>query len=173
VVAKKLEAMVRLGVANSRMKDFYDVVVLADLFDFDGALLARAIEATFVRRSTAIPRALPIAMSDEFAADATKQSQWKGFLRKSSLQHAGSLDETVRRLRGFAWPPMQAAANPALWSTTWPAGGPLGVSPACRTARGMRASRGFSVRARSSWSRSTTRAPARPGSSAALRGRAT
>jgi predicted nucleotidyltransferase component of viral defense system len=55
VVAEKLEAMVQLGMANSRMKDFYDVAVLARDFDFDGALLARAMRATFERRKTPLP----------------------------------------------------------------------------------------------------------------------
>jgi predicted nucleotidyltransferase component of viral defense system len=56
VVAEKVEAMVKLGMTNSRMKDFFDVVVLSRMFDFDGALLTRAIRATFVRRGTSLPR---------------------------------------------------------------------------------------------------------------------
>jgi predicted nucleotidyltransferase component of viral defense system len=52
VVAEKLEAMVQLGIANSRMKDFYDIVVLSRMFEFDGQLLVQAIRATFERRKT-------------------------------------------------------------------------------------------------------------------------
>jgi len=56
VVAEKLETLVQLGLANSRMKDFYDLVVLSRMFEFDGELLTRAIRATFERRSTPVPR---------------------------------------------------------------------------------------------------------------------
>jgi len=54
VVAEKLEAIVQLGLANSRMKDFYDLVILSRIFEFDGAMLARAIQATFARRKTPV-----------------------------------------------------------------------------------------------------------------------
>ena len=55
VVAEKLEAMVKLGILNSRMKDSFDLWVLAGHSDFDGAVVATAIRATFERRGTAIP----------------------------------------------------------------------------------------------------------------------
>ena len=61
VAAEKLEAMVKLGLANSRMKDFYDQAILARLFPFDGAQLASAIRATFERRGTALLEGAPIA----------------------------------------------------------------------------------------------------------------
>ncbi len=65
VVAEKFEAMVKLGIANSRMKDFYDLWVIACDFKFDGALLSRAIKATFERRGTALTTSVPLALSDE------------------------------------------------------------------------------------------------------------
>src|SRR5215210_5290390 len=83
VVAEKVEAIVQLGIANSRMKDFFDVAMLADLFPFDGALLARAIRATFARRLTALPHGLPVALTDAFANDASKRTQWTAFVRKA------------------------------------------------------------------------------------------
>jgi predicted nucleotidyltransferase component of viral defense system len=55
VIAEKFQAMVALGRANSRMKDFYDVWVLARAYEFSGASLARAIAATFTRRNTPVP----------------------------------------------------------------------------------------------------------------------
>src|SRR5260221_10916815 len=66
VVAEKLEAMVHLGLANSRMKDFYDLVILSRMFEFEGDLLARAIRATFDRRKTPVPSGLPIALTSAF-----------------------------------------------------------------------------------------------------------
>lgn len=68
-VAEKYEAMVSLGIANSRMKDFYDVWVLARDFEFDGATLARAISATFGRRKTQVPAVPPLALTSEFGRD--------------------------------------------------------------------------------------------------------
>jgi hypothetical protein len=67
VIAEKLEAMVLLGEANSRMKDFYDVWFLSRRFEFDGETLVRAIRATFDRRKTKLPTSVPLALTQEFA----------------------------------------------------------------------------------------------------------
>ena len=64
-----------LGMANSRMKDFYDVAVLARDFDFEGDLLIRAIRATFERRKTSLPTTLPVALTTTFSEDPTKNTQ--------------------------------------------------------------------------------------------------
>jgi len=77
VVAEKLQAMVVLGIANSRMKDFYDLYVLARDFAFDGATVTRAIKATFKRRKTEIPHATPLSLTEEFGCDGTKSIQGK------------------------------------------------------------------------------------------------
>lgn len=74
-VAEKFEAMVKLGGLNSRMKDFYDIWLLARRFDFDAATLAEAIHQTFLHRGTELPSTLPF--EGKFAAD--KQRQWKAF----------------------------------------------------------------------------------------------
>jgi hypothetical protein len=60
VIAEKFQAMVMLGIANSRMKDFFDLCVLARSFGFDGPILADAIRATFARRKTAVPAVPPL-----------------------------------------------------------------------------------------------------------------
>jgi len=124
VVAEKLEAMVHLGMANSRMKDFYDLLVLARMFDFDGDLLARAIRATFERRQTPLPSTLPVALTAAFADDPTKKTQWSGFVRKAGLQDAGSLAEAVVAVASFAEKPLLAAAQGTSPSATWHAPGP-------------------------------------------------
>ncbi len=74
VVAEKLEAMVTLGVTNSRMKDFYDVHLLASSFAFEGSLLARAIRATFERPGTPIPETQPLVLTREFLAAPERQT---------------------------------------------------------------------------------------------------
>lgn len=95
VVAEKLEAMVQLGLANSRMKDFYDLVVLSRMFEFNGDLLVRAIRATLERRKTPLPARLPVALTLAFTADPTKSIQWTAFVRKSAARDVGDLSAAV------------------------------------------------------------------------------
>ncbi len=54
-IAEKLEAMVKLGELNSRMKDFYDIWLLSRQFQFNGLDLQKAITATFSQRGTELP----------------------------------------------------------------------------------------------------------------------
>jgi len=110
VVAEKLEAIVTLGMANSRMKDFYDIRALAQEGALDTALLVKAITATFVRRGTAIPDTIPLGLSDEFARNPAKLAQWKAFLGKNRLE-APTLPEVVGELREFLIELMRAATR--------------------------------------------------------------
>ena len=124
VIAEKLEAMVQLGMANSRMKDFFDIVVLSQMFDFDGAVLAEAIRATFERRGTALPSGLPVALTPAFATDPTKRAQWAAFLRKSDAVVAvGDLPVVVSAAARFLGDPLEAAAAAPL-NARWEPGGP-------------------------------------------------
>ena len=100
VLAEKLEAVVSLGMANSRMKDFFDLQVLIQDYPADRRLAAVAIGRTFERRGTPIPASLPIGLSDEFAQDRTKQVQWKAFVTKDNLE-APALNEVVGIIRDF------------------------------------------------------------------------
>lgn len=124
VVAEKLEAMVVLGMANSRMKDFYDVAVLARYFDFDGDLLTRAIRATFGRRKTVLPSTTPVALTKAFADDRDKRTQWSGFVRKAGAGEVGALSETISAVRAFVEAPLLSAATGSPSPGTWRGGGP-------------------------------------------------
>lgn len=110
VVAEKFQAMVMLGLANTRMKDFYDIWMLSRHYDFDGDRLGRAIEATFERRGTPIPEELPDALSPVFAADVTKQRQWTAFVRDLDTG-APSLETIVSDLADFLMPYAQQARH--------------------------------------------------------------
>jgi len=110
VIAEKLQAMVALGRANSRMKDFYDIWLLSQSFPFDDDRLARAIAATFERRGTEIPAELPDALTPVFAEDDQKQRQWKAFLENVALD-PGSLADAIASVAGFIMPPAIAAAK--------------------------------------------------------------
>lgn len=103
VIAEKFQAMIDLGRANSRMKDFYDIWLLVKSFPFEDDRLARAIAATFARRLTPIPSELPDALSAEFAADAAKVRQWKAFTEDLAVM-PGALDEVVGELAEFLMP---------------------------------------------------------------------
>ncbi|MHC4674716.1 MAG: nucleotidyl transferase AbiEii/AbiGii toxin family protein [Planctomycetota bacterium] len=125
MIAEKLEAMVSLGAANSRMKDFYDLWILARTFDFQGEILKQAIAATFERRRTDLPDDIPYALTDDFVNDTTKQTQWRAFINRGKLlEEPPDFDETVERIRQFIVPPTQAASTGAPFSQQWHRGGP-------------------------------------------------
>ncbi|BDC49308.1 hypothetical protein F183_A16240 [Bryobacterales bacterium F-183] len=122
VVAEKLEALTTLGLLNSRMKDYYDLVLLSRLYAFDGKVLANAVAATFGHRGTAI-EAEPAGLTAAFYRDPAKVTQWRAFLKRSHLTDtAASLEETVRDLRTFAMPVLASAVSG--FAKVWPPGGP-------------------------------------------------
>lgn len=124
-VAEKVEALVKLGLANSRMKDFFDIVVMARMFPFDGAELARAIRSTFERRGTALPNGLPIGLTEEFAVDKMKLTQWTGFVRRAGAAiEMKDLASVVREARDFLVEPLAAAGAGELWGSRWEPPGP-------------------------------------------------
>ncbi len=110
VVAEKLHAIALLGMANSRLKDYFDLSVLLDREDLEPDLLAQAIRATFTRRGMAVPQNLPTGLSDEFATDGSRQSLWLAFLKKNGLA-IEPLTAVVQRLRARLWPAMTAASH--------------------------------------------------------------
>jgi Nucleotidyl transferase AbiEii toxin, Type IV TA system len=123
--AGKFQAMVNLGMTNSRMKDFFDLWSLAREFEFDGEALSKAIIATFERRGTGFPIGPPLALSDEFATDATKNTQWRAFLRKGSLTASdATFGDVVRFLRTFLGPLTDSMSNGEVFSGTWSPAGP-------------------------------------------------
>ena len=85
VVAEKFETLVSLGIANTRMKDYFDLWVLHQQGKFDDELLRTAIAETFLRRGKPLPKGVPVGLSDEFSGDVQKQRQWLVFLKKNQL----------------------------------------------------------------------------------------
>jgi len=108
IVSEKLHAMVKLGIANSRMKDFFDVYVLARGHEFEERLLAKAISRTFDRRNTAVPEE-PFALTAEFYSDRAKETQWRAFLKKNGLDAPELFSEVGDLLRTFLVPPLSLA----------------------------------------------------------------
>lgn len=125
VVAEKFQAMVVLGIPNSRMQDFYDIWKLAIDFEFDGELLSSAIAATFERRQTEIPASSPLCLTAEFSEDTQKANQWQAFCKKTVPDVGGfSLAEVVIQIEKFLMPLSIAAANNTDFTSNWPRGGP-------------------------------------------------
>lgn len=118
VIAEKYQAMVMLGQANSRMKDFFDLAVIARRTELEGATLAAAIAATFARRQTALPTERPLALTKQFGEDAAKLRQWQAFLNKNRITAAG-LGDTVALLDDLLWPPTVVAASKSEATATW------------------------------------------------------
>jgi predicted nucleotidyltransferase component of viral defense system len=108
VIAEKFQAMVALGLANSRLKDFYDIWILARTFDFKDARLAQAIAATFARRKTEIPTERPDGLTSAFAADPTKQQQWTAFVKEVAV-NPGTLAKVIEDVSAFLMPHAVAA----------------------------------------------------------------
>jgi hypothetical protein len=108
VAAEKLEAIVSLGMANSRMKDYFDLRALAREGVLDARQLGDAIAATFQRRQTLVPENMPHGLSDEFAHDAIKQAQWKAFLSKNRLD-APTLEAVIEEVCDFVKEPLRLA----------------------------------------------------------------
>ena len=124
VVAEKFEAMTKLGLLNSRMKDFYDLWLLSRRYDFEGATLAVAVQRTFANRKTAIA-ALPVALTPTFGNDPAKQMQWQGFLRKAKLENApASLQSVIEDLVRFLHPVAAAVAGGIPFHQNWTPPGP-------------------------------------------------
>jgi len=125
VVAEKYQALVSLGMANTRMKDFYDLWFIARRFGFDGTTLSKAINNTFARRVTPLPEQTPSGLSPEFYGDDQKNRQWNAFLRKGMLlTTTPTVEEVCRLLELFLVPPTTALNNDRAFLERWQPGGP-------------------------------------------------
>ena len=123
-IAEKLEAMVRFGVVNSRLKDFFDIWFLSRQFDFDGETLSAAIRATFASRQSTIP-ALPVGLSTIFGEDQARARQWREFVRRNRLDSAPEeFAAVIVSAADFLTPVTDALASGRSFSAIWRAPGP-------------------------------------------------
>jgi predicted nucleotidyltransferase component of viral defense system len=123
-IAEKFEAMVKLGILNSRMKDFFDIWLMLRQFDFEGPILAEAISKTFSTRGTSI-QPEPIALTTAFAEDTGKAAQWRGLVRKNRLVDVPqNLVEVVAAIAAFLKPIAQELEAGTAFKGIWKAPGP-------------------------------------------------
>lgn len=103
VVAEKFQAIVALGLVNSRMKDYYDLWAIHNTRSLKAKELDAAIQATFERRGTDIPREIPIGLSDDFINDEQKVRQWGAYI--ASINREGlTLRTVVEAIRSYTVP---------------------------------------------------------------------
>lgn len=125
VVAEKFEALISRDMANSRMKDFYDLKIMAQEFEFHGILLTTAIAATFARRGTPLPTEKPIALTEEFHQHPNKQSQWKAFIKARNLDNTIlDLSRITEEIQHFLLPLVSALTENKPFDKNWLPGGP-------------------------------------------------
>ena len=136
VVAEKLHAIERHGAANSRMKDYYDIVLISRSVELDGQDLAMAVSATFAAWGDVV-RPAPVGLGDGFAAD--RKSSWAGFVgkgRRDLKLDLPDFGEVVAEARAFAAPILEAAAGGEVFESTWIPGAGwkarLGTAPGLR-----------------------------------------
>lgn len=124
IVAEKFEAMIKLGVLNSRMKDFFDIWALSQNFEFDGTELAEAIWKTFAQRESPVA-ADAVCFTANFAADPSKSTQWSAFLRNGRLTDTPTrFSEIVATVQAFLKPVAAKLAAREAFAGKWPPGGP-------------------------------------------------
>ena len=120
VVAEKLHAVHRFGETNTRLKDFYDLYVLSEQFEFDAGRLGRAVAATFERRATRIDSTLPAGLHPRFFADDARVRQWRAYLSRNRLPGAPANFQVVgERLRAFLGPVWEGLATSLPANGTW------------------------------------------------------
>lgn len=123
-IAEKFEAMVSLGEANSRLKDFYDVWLLATTLGFEGHSVACALETTFRERGTALPAEVPPALTDVFATRSEILERWAAFVARSGAETSCSLSDVIEVLERFLIPVVDALVDGREFDSRWPPGGP-------------------------------------------------
>ncbi len=124
-IAEKFDAMLKLDMANSRMKDFYDLAILAAHLPFEGRVLQDALRRTLERRGAAVPAEIPTALTEAFFESPVKIAQWAAFARRLPQTTAPpALRQTVEAIRTFLLPPVLALSKEEAFEALWPPGGP-------------------------------------------------
>lgn len=98
VVAEKFHAIALFGMANTRLKDYFDLYVIFSRENLNAMTLAQAINATFMRRGMDVPKSMPVGLTNDFAMDTSRQAIWNTFVRKNDLV-ATLLPEVAAKLR--------------------------------------------------------------------------
>lgn len=125
VISEKFETMVKLGLLNSRMKDFYDIWLMMRRFDFDGLKLSEALKRTFTQRKTILPKDRPLFAEEIYDDKSDRQMLWRTFLKKGNIKHVREkLSTTAREIEGFLFKPLDVIEKKQKFNKKWKASGP-------------------------------------------------
>jgi len=119
VLAEKFHAMVFLGLANSRMKDFFDIVTIASIMPLESATLQSAIQATFDRRDTIFYETQLNLFSKPFKTNKDKQVQWQAFIKKNSLVVIDDFTATLDKIKILLEPLYQRIVSDEMEYKNW------------------------------------------------------
>jgi len=120
VISEKFEAMIKLGLLNSRMKDFYDIWLMTRQFKFKGANISSAIKKTFNNRKTDIPNKKPLFADEIYDEKSDRQTLWNAFVKKGDIQHAPeTLSATAKEIERFLVEPVIAISENIAFDKTW------------------------------------------------------
>jgi predicted nucleotidyltransferase component of viral defense system len=119
IVSEKFHAMIRHAELNSRFKDYYDIWLISETFEFEGQSLQKAIQATFKQRDTELPAGQPVGLTSMFAS--TNQTRWSNFLKKMNLenQESNSFVNIVEKIWRFLEHPLQASISNTSSNLNW------------------------------------------------------
>ena len=120
VISEKFEAMIKLGLLNSRMKDFYDIWLMMRQFDFKGSNIAKALIKTFKHRKTILPTGRPLFDEEISDEKSDRQTLWIAFLRKSDIKHApDKLSIISKEIENFLIEPIIAISKDNKFCKKW------------------------------------------------------
>ena len=124
VISEKFEAMVKVGLLNNRMKDFYDILLMMRQYDFNGTELVEALKRTFEHRKTPLPEHKPLFAEEIYNEKSDRQALWKAFLQKGDIKNAPEkLCTTAREIEKFLISPLNAIHRGQEFSKHWEASG--------------------------------------------------
>ena len=127
VVSEKFEAMIKLGLLNSRMKDFYDIWLMMHQFDFEGSKLTEALRRTFAYRKTEVPEGKKLFAKEIYDEKSDRQTLWKAFLNKGDIKHVPEkLSSVAKEIERFLYEPLNAINESEKFDARWKASGPWG-----------------------------------------------
>ena len=125
VVSEKFESMVKLGLLNSRMKDFFDIWLIMRQFDFDGSKLIEALKRTFIHRKTLLTEKKSLFAGEIYDEKSDRHTLWKAFLKKGDIKHApAKLNGTAKSIENFLIGPLDAIKKKQEFNKKWIAPGP-------------------------------------------------
>ncbi len=125
VVSEKFEAMVKLGLLNSRMKDFCDIWLMMHQFSFDGLKLVKALKGTFGHRKTSLPEHKPLFAEEIYDEKSDRQALWKAFLKKGDIKYIPEkLSTTATEIEQFLIKPLDTIHKSQKFSKKWKSAGP-------------------------------------------------